>query len=280
MRMERDRFEELCSAYVLGALEGKELQEFRTALAEATPELKQLFLEMQQVAVQLPLIVEIAEPSPHLKQRILNRVVSEKAERKDGLFLKLANFVGFNRPRLALAFSTILILGLVGAIYYALLMREIIYQRTLQLAASQSEVAREHQRFVELKEELARKDDILKVLQSPTIGVAIMKGLEISPKGYGKIIWDPDARSAILQVSNLPAAPPNKDYQLWVIKNNKPISSGVFNIRDPRKEIFFKIEQMAEVDKKVIGAFAITLEPKGGVPQPTGSMYLLGSPSL
>jgi anti-sigma-K factor RskA len=29
-----------------------------------------------------------------------------------------------------------------------------------------------------------------------------------------------------------------------------------------------------------IAAFAVTLEPKGGMPQPTGAMYMKGSPIL
>jgi anti-sigma-K factor RskA len=77
----------------------------------------------------------------------------------------------------------------------------------------------------------------------------------------------------------MPAVPTDKDYQLWVIKDNKPISAGVFAVNDTKSN-FFKIENLAVTNPKEIGAFAVTLEPKGGMPSPTGDMYMMGSPKL
>ncbi|MDX1585868.1 MAG: anti-sigma factor, partial [Balneolaceae bacterium] len=93
---------------------------------------------------------------------------------------------------------------------------------------------------------------------------------------YGKVIWDPASNRALLQVSNLPAVPSDKDYQLWIIKNNKPVSAGVFAVNDPARDSFFKIEKMT-ASERAADAFAITMEPKGGMPQPTGDMYLMGN---
>jgi anti-sigma-K factor RskA len=72
--------------------------------------------------------------------------------------------------------------------------------------------------------------------------------------------------------------PADRDYQLWVIRNQTPVSAGVFSIRNDEGELFFRIDNLAETDKTIINAFAITLEPAGGVPQPTGPMYLIGNP--
>jgi anti-sigma-K factor RskA len=116
------------------------------------------------------------------------------------------------------------------------------------------------------------------VLQSKKIEIVIMNGLDVNPAGYGKIIWDPERKAAILQISNLPPVAQDKDYQLWVIKDNKPISAGVFSVEEKDKQNFFKIEELVVSNRKDINAFAVTLEPKGGVPQPTGDMYLLGQP--
>jgi anti-sigma-K factor RskA len=82
-----------------------------------------------------------------------------------------------------------------------------------------------------------------------------------------------------LQVSRLPALPRNKDYQLWVIKGKTPISAGVFSVSDTTAN-FFRIDGLAVTDPREISAFAVTLEPKGGLPAPTGDMYLAGSPQL
>ena len=280
MAMDRERFQELCSVYVLGALEGEELREFEHALAEADTELKKTYVELRQVALHLPLSVDAVEPSPTVKERILRAVRPSFVRKEESLFAKLFSRIGFDKPQIGFAISFALLMIVAGLGYYSVLLKQAIVQRDRQITAMQHDLSLQHQQFVTLQDELTRKKELLDILQSPKIDVVIMNGQEVNPAGFGKIIWDPDKKKAILQISNLPAVPQGKDYQLWVIKNKKPISAGVFTLNDPVNESLFKIEQLVETDKKVINAFAVTLEPKGGVPQPTGKMYLLGAPSL
>lgn len=76
----------------------------------------------------------------------------------------------------------------------------------------------------------------------------------------------------------MPTIPSNKDYQLWAIKGKKPTSAGVFSVSsEKQKENFFQVLNLAVRDRRDVDAFAVTLEPKGGLPQPSGPMYLLGS---
>lgn len=278
--MDKEKFEELCVAYVLHALEGEDLQEFNNTFREADDEMKRSYEELQWTAFHLPLSVDLVSPSPVVKENILRAIRQRLTLPQESVFAKIAALLGFHKPQFALGISFALVMGIVGLVYYTFLLREMIHQRDQQLTAISSELSTQRQRFVTLQEELTKKEEILKVLQSPKIDVVFMNGLEVNPAGYGKIIWDPEKKSAILQIANLPPVPKDKDYQLWVIKDKKPISAGVFSLSDPEKETFFKIEQLVEADKKAISAFAITLEPKGGVPQPTGKMYLLGAPSL
>ena len=58
------------------------------------------------------------------------------------------------------------------------------------------------------------------------------------------------------------------------IANNEPFNAGVFSV-DPQGNGFLKVPVLSEADKAQ--KFAVTLEPAGGVPQPTGDMHLLGS---
>lgn len=106
-----------------------------------------------------------------------------------------------------------------------------------------------------------------------------MNGLAVQPVAYGKIIWDREKGSAILHVSHLPPVPSDKDYQLWIVKGDQKISAGVFAVTDT-SSAFFRIDRLAVTNPKEIAAFAVTLEPKGGMPQPTGEMYMLGTPLL
>jgi hypothetical protein len=134
------------------------------------------------------------------------------------------------------------------------------------------------QRLTVLEDSLAQQTALLEVIRSKGMQVAVMGGLEPSPAGYGKILWDPEARRAILHISNLPPIPADKDYQLWVIRDQKPVDAGVFHVAvEKAGGDLYRIENLVEADRKRINAFAVTLEPKGGLPQPSGKMYLLGS---
>jgi anti-sigma-K factor RskA len=81
---------------------------------------------------------------------------------------------------------------------------------------------------------------------------------------------------AVLRVIGLAPPPPGKTYELWWITKQKgPEPAGTFTTEADK-------EAVAKVDAPPTGervmASAITLEPAGGVPKPTGVMYLKGSP--
>ncbi|MDZ7756174.1 anti-sigma factor [Rhodohalobacter sp.] len=150
-------------------------------------------------------------------------------------------------------------------------------QNLSQEVEQQSEVIAEQQTTIQrLESEVERKEELLTILEAREVDLVMMAGMEdMSPNGYGKVVWDKEGGRALLQIANLPSVPSDKDYQLWIIVNGQPISAGVFAVNDPQKDNFFKIEQLQTSADE--GAFAITMEPKGGMPQPTGDMYLLGN---
>lgn len=264
--MDQDQFEELCAAFVLGALDEADRRLFEEALAEADSDRRQVYDEMCAVALHLPLAAEAHTPPERVKERMIQAVrQSAAAQPADNMSVwdRLAAAVGPAAPRVALSFSVVLVVVIVGLSYYAVTMRSTIQDQQQQLTA--------------LQDELVQKEALLEVLTAPVIELVIMNGLEVNPSGFGKIIWDPGQGVAILQLANLPPAPSDQDYQLWVIRSGTPVSAGVFDVDDPAGESFFRIDTLAETDRQVIDAFAVTIEPAGGVPQPTGDMYLLGN---
>lgn len=78
----------------------------------------------------------------------------------------------------------------------------------------------------------------------------------------------------VFTAEGLPATPAGKVYQLWVIVNAKPVSVGVFS-PDATGRVH------AVMDTPPIpampGTVAVTLEPTGGLPQPSGAVYLAGN---
>jgi len=140
-----------------------------------------------------------------------------------------------------------------------------------------STVETKEARITALEDELAYQNELLAVLAARDVRLVSMDGLDPSPDGFGKVVWDTDNRRALLQMANLPAPPEDKDYQLWLIRGEEqPQSSGVFHFDEPAQQLFFKVDQLDAEPSPDQNTFAVTLEPKGGMPQPTGDMYLLG----
>lgn len=266
-----EKFEELCTGYVLHSLDEDERIEFEQMLGEATDEEQKLYESLASTANQLAFTIERTDPSDDVKNRLLSEIKSEddnknasddsisgnpspsrESERVDE---------GFNWRAFAIAASFALLIVSLSLVFYAFNLR--------------SQVSRQQTQIVQLKDELQQKKAMLSILGSRNVDIVFMSGMEANPDGYGKVIWDPGKQQALLQVANLPPVPSNKDYQLWLIENNKPVSAGVFAPND-RGNNFFKIEKMMPAGAQLTKAFAVTLEPKGGMPQPTGDMYLMG----
>ena len=261
--MENERFRELCAAYFLEDLDESELNEFKKALDSGDKEFEKIFVEFQKLYFKIPLSVKPAEPPKRLKRNIFNTIRNNQGS-KVGLAEYIIGILKLKNPRVALSLLALLIVSLIGLGYFSYMQKETIFEQ--------------NSRIVELTNKVEQNDAILKVISAKQFEVTILNGLQVNPGGYGKILWDAANKKAVLQISNLPPTNPDKDYQLWVIKNNKPVSNGIFSIKH-EGEGFFEVTNLVETDRTLINAFAVTLEPKGGVPQPTGKMFLLGSPA-
>jgi anti-sigma-K factor RskA len=277
MAMTKLEFIELCPAFALGALEAEERSRFLDALAVADEEMLTAFAEATQAAENLSLATPSAVPSATVKDRLMAEikphVVSIRKPQKPAENSWLDRlFEAFNPPRLRFVAPALVLLSL-GLVSYTIYLRNTLGRQSVALKGSA-------QRIVALEDSLSQKNAMLAVLSSKDMHLVSMSGLDVNPSGYGKILWDPVRKIAVLHVS-LPPEAADKDYQLWVIRDKKPVDAGVFQVRYSGQDgALYKIDHLVETDKNHINAFAVTLEPKGGVPQPTGKMYLLGSTLL
>ena len=99
-----------------------------------------------------------------------------------------------------------------------------------------------------------------------------LQGQEDLSGSAARVFWDVRRGSWRLYADNLPPAGAGKTYQLWLVTAQAKISAGVF---DPASE-----EASGSValpaDAGTVVAAAVTPEPEGGSPQPTGKIILLG----
>jgi Anti-sigma-K factor rskA len=74
---------------------------------------------------------------------------------------------------------------------------------------------------------------------------------------------------AVLVVENMPPVPEEKTYQIWVIENDVPKPSGLF---EPKKEW---VAVVVENPLDGADAIAVSVEPEGGSPKPTTDPMLV-----
>jgi len=120
---------------------------------------------------------------------------------------------------------------------------------------------------------LARQnEEFAGLFRNPASKVVSLSGSEMAKTAGAFLLFDPVTKKAWLYAFNLPALPSGKVYQLWAI-DDRPVSAGVFGI-DAGQKGRMLIKNLSEFSR--MKKFAVTVEPDGGRPQPTGAIYLVG----
>lgn len=254
-------FEELAVGNALGALSETDALAFQKMLASASTEQRILKSEIDAVVAEIAVGLE-EEPSQDIRESVLQMARESIAESSSITKSTSGQF------RFAIAASVTFFIASI-ALY--------LNNQTLTESVNEQQTVIQNQesKIQSLETEIDRKEALLTILEARDVDLILMDGLEVNPDGYGKVVWDKENGRALLQVANLPAVATTNDYQLWFIINNQPISAGVFAVQDPSQDDFFAIEDLGSNGET--GAFAISLEPKGGSPQPTGDIYMLGA---
>jgi anti-sigma-K factor RskA len=270
--MNHEKLAELCSIYALGALDGEELREFEAHLRTGC---QLCALQIQEYGEAVSLIPEAlanVKPSQDLKSRLMARLDQETAAPRVVDFKTAAKITpasparkrGWLLPWACAAAAAIALMVSLSRV--SSLQRELDQQRE-----------RLGQRLEELKvfeKLLSEEKEITQFVSQPGVRMTPLAGTDKSPQAAGKILWSAEEKKALFYASKLPALPEGKTYQLWIIANNKPFDAGIFSV-DPQGRSFLRVPSLSEADKAQ--KFAVTVEPAGGVPQPTGDMHLLGS---
>jgi Anti-sigma-K factor rskA len=153
------------------------------------------------------------------------------------------------------------------------------------LAAREAELAKRGEALEAERQELQRveravatlqseREETLRLLSAPQVRLVRLAGLPPSPGASAHVLWNPAARAGVLFTSGLPQSPRNRVYELWAVAGNEPVPAGTFEV-DEAGHAFLRLPPLPRTRR--FDKFAVTLEPAGGVPKPTGPMHLLGS---
>ena len=127
--------------------------------------------------------------------------------------------------------------------------------------------------MVDAQRTAAGAETSLAVLTAPDVARVDLAGQPVSPNASARAFWS-RSRGMVFNASNLPPLPAGRTYQLWVVTAQAPISAGLLT-PDATGSVSDYFSTPPDIPQPV--AMAVTIEPAGGVPAPTGDRYLVGT---
>ncbi len=233
--MDHERFEELKDAYVLGALPEDERDEFERYLA-AHPERQAEVDDLGAFANLLAISPQQHEPPPELQRRVMEIVQAEAAPRRvrrRPVFAGLREYL--DARGIALGAAAMLVIGLLS---WNVLLQNQVQDLSGQVEEAQTEPQVQESRTIELEGAWAQ--------QGASAEVAAI-----------------DENRVILVAENMPPVPEDRTCQIWVIHDEVPKPSGLFD-PDGNMTATAITTPIEKAD-----AIAVTVEPAGGSEKPT-----------
>jgi anti-sigma-K factor RskA len=249
---EHESLQDLAAAYALDALTPEESSRFEAFLATSADAQRDV-AEFREVAALLGLAGSEPPAGSDLRARLLARLEEEKVRRSPPRMAR-----GRTSPAVwgALAASLIAAVGLGAA-----------------LLSLRGDLARLEQTLDERQQQLAAREATLNAILEPGVELYQLTASGDPDPGI-QLFWNRQRNRVILHGFRLKPVPPGRAYQLWFIKDGKPIPSVTFK---PEATGQAKVEQVSVPADGKVSAAAITLEPETGSQQPTSPILLVGN---
>jgi anti-sigma-K factor RskA len=254
-------FESIAALEAIGAATADEASAFR-AHRETCADCQRARDEYEEAATLLARDLDPVAPPLALRDRILMAI---DGEADSGNIVDARDRFGSRRWWMVAA---VLFLALWG---WRELSVRVIREKATTSEAEMRRLAGENQLLTARNEKLSAEMAALASQDTRTIALT---GQQVSPSASAKVFLEPKQRRAIVFFYNLPANPNDKSYQLWILRGDqpKPQSAGVFDVNQAGGASI-SIENLPLATE--IKGLAVTLEPKGGVAQPTNANFFV-----
>jgi anti-sigma-K factor RskA len=264
---DQDAFRESAALYVLGALPPDERLAFEVH-ARTCQGCADEVRSLQAVASALLQGVPQIDPPASLRGVVLgNR--EPRATLAAVPTARAAGTSGINPTWLSVAALLLVTLGL-GA--YAVTLKQRVGDLELHLQDAMARLDRS-ERQIEAATRAATSAQLrMAVLMAPDLDRVDLAGQPSALRAVGRAFWS-RTRGLVFAASSLPPLPAGRIYQLWVVTANQPYSAGLIR-PDESGSVTASFDTPPDIPAPV--AMAVTLEPDGGVPAPTGDKYLVG----
>ena len=285
--MTRDELDAILLIYATGCGDPEECARAEALLNLGNPQVQAAYAEALMVVHSIPHCLDPIAPPPGLRDRVLTRVAAEQSAR---------THVRHGVPAWASFTAMALAACLAVALTVSFIADQRAHERTRVLAAdlthvkaklgdAQHQLQTSHTTLASLQTTLAKTNtrltstlatlnDARSVLQAPKATLASLNTTDKSgtkDAGYGRVLYSPQTGQYEVLVFDLKPLPPGKVYELWLITpDQKKLPAGTFAVDQHGAATL-----LATAPKGTeVALAAITDEPMGGSPQPTGSIRL------
>jgi anti-sigma-K factor RskA len=267
----RDERRDLAIAYLLGSLSPAERSAFEARLAtdpEGRAELAAFRATLDTLGHGVPQV----EPPARLRARVLEAIGTPPGSATSDA-APVAPPAG--SPWGAWLLVAASLVAAVGMGAYALQLRRAVVALEVDLARAIGALDDARSRLAGAEQGMQSAQVSLAVLTAPDIVRVDLAGQTIAEAARGRAFWS-RATGVVFVATGVPEAPRGTTYQLWLVPaSGAPVSAGIA-VPDATGRLTIVTETRPDVAAPA--AFAVTREPAGGVPAPTGDKYLVGIP--
>jgi anti-sigma-K factor RskA len=269
---DHDEQRERAAAYALGILSAEERLQFEAHLSacdECAAEVRSLGPVVAALAHAAP----AADPPEGARGRVLARLSQGSPTSAVPRATREPRRSGALAPWLLAAASLVLAAGLAA---YSVSQRGRIevLEQTVRDARARADVAERQAADARSAARAANNDEqaVIVVLAASDLMRVELDGQPVAPQASARAFWS-RSQGLVFTASNLPPLPAGRTYQLWIVTAESPIGAGLLKPRTAGG-VNVVYSMPGGVTRPV--AFAVTIEPEGGVPAPTGDKYLVG----
>lgn len=257
---------ELLESYVFGNLDEAERAAVDAHLLTGCTECVARLCDVSELSVRLAQAVPQAAVPPRVKERLFERIHSTHHPAKTTPSSPRSLRLAWSSAVVATAAASLLL-------WQTVALRRQVSDTNRLLAATIADTGRLRTELSSYRAEVEKYKDAM-MLGEPGVRFVSLAGLDPNPHAFGSVVTKPDKSAGCLYVYRFPIAPEGKEYQLWGLREGlPPVSVGMFVV-DASGNAMLNMKTIPEATH-IVG-FAVTIEPKGGMPQPTGMMYVKG----
>lgn len=160
-----------------------------------------------------------------------------------------------------------------GLLAYSLQLRGRLDMLEGQLAEATIRLANTETDMREARSRLVRAQAETAVLAAPDLARVDLAGQKGAPDAVARAFWS-RAHGLVLTATRLPDLPRGRTYQVWVLTDGAPVSAGLLT-PDAEGRVTAVFDTPVALPQPK--GMAVSIEPAGGVPAPTGDIVLLGN---